>query len=79
MQFCQKLFETSARNKKPENAAVRVDKFRLQYVRRGVLRSSSVQLICGAPQGSVLGPILFIMYIADLLALIGNHGFCPHL
>jgi len=33
---------------------------RSQYVRRGVLRSSSLELICGVPQGSVLGHILFI-------------------
>ena len=47
---------------------------------RGVLGSSSVQLICGVPQGSVLGHVLFIMYIADLVALIDKkNGFCPHL
>jgi len=51
---------------------------RSQYVSRGMLRSSSVQLVCGAPHGSVLGSILFTMYTADLTALI-EHGFCPHL
>jgi len=52
---------------------------RSQYVRRGVLRSSSVQLICGVQQGSVLGPILFIIHIADLVMLTEKYGFCPHL
>jgi len=33
---------------------------RTQYVRRSTARSTIVQLICGVPQGSVLGPILFI-------------------
>ena len=52
---------------------------RSHYVRCGVIRSSSAQLIYGVRQGSVLGPILFIMYNADLVALIDKHGICPHL
>jgi len=43
---------------------------RTQYVRRGTARSTIVQLICGVPHASVLAPILFIMYTADLVSLI---------
>jgi len=43
---------------------------RTQHVRRGSARSSAVHLVCGVPQGSMIGPILFILYTADLVALI---------
>ena len=52
---------------------------RTQHVRRGVDRSTTVQLICGVPQGSVLGPILFILHTADLVSVIEQHGLSPHL
>ena len=51
---------------------------RSQYVRRGMQKSSHVQLMCGVPQGPVLGPILFIMYTVELVGLIEQHGFRPH-
>jgi len=43
---------------------------RYQYVRRGFVRSSVIKLICGVPRGSVLEPILFVLYTADLATSI---------
>jgi len=35
-------------------------------------------MICSVPQGSVLGSVLFILYVADLAALVESHGLTPH-
>jgi len=53
---------------------------RRQFVRTGSSTSSLARILCGAPQGSVLGPILLLLYTADLLLLTEGHGlWCPHL
>ena len=39
---------------------------RTQYVEIGGTKSNSQQIRCGVPQGSILGPLLYLIYVNDI-------------
>jgi len=41
-----------------------------QFVKMGEFTSSCLDVACGVPQGSVLGPKLFILYISDICKVL---------
>ena len=51
---------------------------RSQFVEINDTKSSVRDLTVGFPQGSVLGPIFYLLYIAPLAEIIRSHGFDYH-
>ena len=52
---------------------------RTQMIISGNSRSNWAPVFLGVPQGSVLGPLLFILYTADITSLFPNYSATGHL
>ena len=51
---------------------------RMQSVSFAGEKSTWSAIMCGVPQGSVLGPILFLLYCADVTYIAHRHGVHAH-
>ena len=51
---------------------------RSQYVCYNGLSSDVMMIMCGVPQGSVLGPLFFLIYTADVIGVVQKYGFSVH-
>ena len=52
---------------------------RTQFVQIECSRSSLRELNCGVPQGSVLGPLLYVLYTSPVADIIKRHNLTYHL
>ena len=52
---------------------------RIQFVQIECSRSSLRELNCGVPQGSVLGPLLYVLYTSPVADIIKKHNLLYHL
>jgi len=49
-----------------------------QYVAVGAERSETVKLASGVPRGSILGPLLFAMYVSPIGQVVDTFGIQHH-